>query len=115
MCRYRGASVEEIAMQGKVILVTGGARGVGAATCRKLHARGANLVVHYRESGEEARSLQAELESIRSGSVTLAQADLLDTSRLPYLIDEVIQRFGKLDALVNNASSFFPTPVGEIT
>ena len=102
-------------MQGKVILVTGGARRVGAATCRKLHAGGANLVVHYRESEKEARDLQAELDSIRPDSVALVQADLLDTSRLPYLVDEAIQRFGKLDALVNNASSFFPTPMGEIT
>src|SRR5688500_9927566 len=102
-------------MQGKVILVTGGARRVGAATCRRLHAQGANLVVHYRASVEEAQGLQAELDSIRPGSVTLVQADLLDISRLPYLIDEAIQHFGKLDALVNNASSFFPTPMGEIT
>src|SRR4051794_27574076 len=109
MCLYRGASVEEIAMQGKVILVTGGARRVGAATCRRLHAQGANLVVHYRASVEEAQGLQAELDQIRPGSVALAQADLLDISRLPYLIDEAEQHFGKLDALVNNASSFFPT------
>ncbi len=102
-------------MQGKVILVTGGARRVGAATCRRLHAQGANLVVHYRASVEEAQGLQAELDQIRPGSVALVQADLLDISRLPYLIDEAVQHFGKLDALVNNASSFFPTPLGEIT
>jgi pteridine reductase len=102
-------------MQGKVILVTGGARRVGAATCRRLHSQGANLVLHYRASAEEAEGLQAELDQIRPGSVALVQADLLDTSRLPYLIDEAIQHFGKLDALVNNASSFFPTPLGEIT
>jgi len=102
-------------MQGKVILVTGGARRVGAATCRRLHARGANLVVHYRASESEARALQTELDQVRPGSVALVQADLLETARLPRLIDETVSRFGRLDALVNNASSFFPTPLGEIT
>ncbi len=102
-------------MQGKVILVTGGAKRVGAATCRWLHARGANLTVHYRLSGGEAQALQAELNRIRPGSVTLVQADLLDIAQLPHLVDETVKRFGKLDALVNNASSFFPTPLEEIT
>ncbi|ARO86958.1 pteridine reductase [Nitrosospira lacus] len=102
-------------MEGKVILITGGAKRVGAATCRRLHARGANLVVHYRASAGEARALQAELNQVRPGSVTLAQADLLDIARLPDLIAETMNHFGKLDALVNNASSFFPTPLGEIT
>jgi pteridine reductase len=111
----QSASVEEIAMQGKVILVTGGARRVGAATCRRLHAQGANLAVHYRSSIEEAQTLQAELNHTRPGSVALVQADLLDIARLPQLVAETVERFGKLDALVNNASSFFPTPLGEIT
>ncbi|MEO6563273.1 MAG: pteridine reductase [Nitrosospira sp.] len=102
-------------MQGKVVLITGGAKRVGGATCRRLHAQGANLVVHYRTSVGEAQALQAELNQIRPGSVALAQADLLDITRLPGLIDETVRRFGRLDALVNNASSFFPTPLGEIT
>ncbi|SFH14339.1 pteridine reductase [Nitrosospira sp. Nsp14] len=102
-------------MQGKVILVTGGARRVGAATCRRLHAQGANLVVHYRASESEARALQSELDQVRPGSVALVQANLLETARLPRLIDETVTHFGRLDALVNNASSFFPTPLGEIT
>lgn len=102
-------------MEGKVVLVTGGARRVGAATCRWLHAQGANLVVHYRTSVEEARTLQAELNQIRPGSVALVQADLFDIELLPDVIDKTVRHFGKLDALVNNASSFFPTPLGEIT
>ena len=102
-------------MQGKVILVTGGARRVGAATCRRLHAQGANLVVHYRASESEARALQTELDQVRPGSVALVQANLLETARLPRLIDKTVSHFGRLDALVNNASSFFPTPLGEIT
>ena len=102
-------------MQGKVILVTGGARRVGAATCRRLHAQGANVVVHYRASGNDARALKSELDQVRPGSVALVQADLLDINRLPDLIDETMSHFGRLDALINNASSFFATPLGEIT
>jgi pteridine reductase len=102
-------------MQGKVILVTGGARRVGAATCRRLHGQGANLVVHYRSSEQEAQSLQTELNQLRAGSVALVRGNLLDIAQLPYLVDEALAHFGNLDALVNNASSFFPTPLGEIT
>lgn len=102
-------------MQGKVILITGGARRVGAATCRRLHAQGANLAVHYRASMQEAQGLQAELNQIRPGSVALVQADLLNIAGLPHLVAKTIEQFGKLNALVNNASSFFPTPLGEIT
>ena len=102
-------------MQGKVVLITGGAKRVGAATCRRLHASGANLMLHYRESAGEARLLQAELNNQRKDSVALIQADLLDLGKLQATIDQTLQTFGKLDALVNNASSFFQTPVGEIT
>ena len=102
-------------MRGKAILVTGGAKRVGAATCQRLHAQGANLILHYRASVKEARELQAELNQIRPGSVALVQADLLDTVRLPDLINQAVEQFGKLDALVNNASSFFSTPLGGIT
>jgi pteridine reductase len=102
-------------MQGKVVLVTGGARRVGAATCRRLHGQGANLVIHYRSSEQDARSLQTELNRIRADSVALVQGNLLDVARLPYLVDQTVTYFGQLDALVNNASSFFPTPLGEIT
>ena len=102
-------------MQGKVVLITGGAKRVGAATCRRLHASGANLMLHYRESAGEARLLQAELNNQRKDSVALIQADLLDLGKVQSIVDQTLQTLGKLDALVNNASSFFQTPVGEIT
>ena len=102
-------------MQGKVVLITGGAKRVGAATCRRLHSAGANLMLHYRESAGEARLLQAELNNQRKDSVALIQADLLDLGKVQSIVDQSLQTFGKLDALVNNASSFFQTPVGEIT
>ena len=102
-------------MQGRIILITGGAKRVGAAICRRLHAAGARLMIHYRRSAGEARLLQAELNHARADSVALIQADLLDLNKLPGIVDRTLQTFGRLDALVNNASSFFPTPIGEIT
>ena len=102
-------------MQGKTVLITGGAKRVGAAICRRLHAAGANLMLHYRASAGEARLLQAELNHTRPKSVALIQADLLDLSKLPSLVEQTLQTFSRLDALVNNASSFSQTPVGEIT
>lgn len=99
-------------MQGKAILITGGAKRVGAAICRKLHAQGANLVVHYRSSLKEAQKLQSDLNQERPDSVILAQADLLEINLLPDFIDKVAERFGRLDVVINNASSFFPTPLG---
>jgi len=99
----------------KVALVTGGGRRVGAAICRRLHAAGARLMLHYRNSAGEARLLQAELNGKRADSVALIQADLLDVSKLSSLVEQTTQTFGRLDALVNNASSFYPTAIGEIT
>ena len=102
-------------LQGKVVLVTGGARRVGAAIARRLHRSGATLMLHHRSSVVEARKLQDELDAVRPGSVSLLQGDLLDTAKLPHLIAHTVHTFGRLDALINNASTFLPTPVGEIT
>jgi pteridine reductase len=101
-------------VQGKVVLITGGARRVGAAICRNLHAHGASIMVHYRSSAKEARALQAELNLKRTDSVALIQADLLNLPMLPNLVGDTVKRFGKLDVVINNASSFFPTAVGDI-
>lgn len=102
-------------MSVKTILITGGSKRVGAAIARLMHATGANLMIHYRSSSGEARALQDELNAVRPGSVALIQADLLDIAVLPSLVSQTIATFGALDALVNNASSFYPTPVGSIT
>ncbi|KAB2319716.1 pteridine reductase [uncultured Thiobacillus sp.] len=102
-------------MHGKVVLITGGARRVGAASARLLHAAGARLMIHYRSSAGDARALQAELNALRPDSVALIQADLLDIGGLPALINQTVATFGGLDVLLNNASSFYPTPVGDIT
>ena len=102
-------------MHGKVVLITGGSKRIGAAICRRRHAAGADLMLHYRQSAGEARLLQAELNHVRADSVALIQADLLDFAKLPSLVEQTVQTYGRLDALVNNASSFYPTPIGEIS
>ncbi len=104
----------EQGMQGKVVLVTGGAKRVGAAICRRLHAAGANIAVHYRSSAQEALALQHELDAPRPGSALACQADLLDLNALPELVHKVVNKFGRLDALVNNASSFYATPLAGV-
>jgi pteridine reductase len=101
-------------MQGKVILVTGGAKRVGAAICRRLHAAGASIALHYRSSAHEALALQAELEAHRPHSVLCVQADLLNLPDLPRMLHETVAHFGHLDALVNNASSFYATTLEEV-
>lgn len=102
-------------IHGRTVLITGAAVRVGAAMARAFHAAGANLVLHYRRSIGDARALASELENIRGQSTHLVQADLLDTTVMPRLVDESIGAFGRLDVLVNNASSFYPTPIGTIT
>ncbi|MDP1995898.1 MAG: SDR family NAD(P)-dependent oxidoreductase, partial [Gallionella sp.] len=101
-------------MQGKVILVTGGAKRVGAAICRRVHAAGAQVAVHYRNSAQQALALQNELNALRPESALAFQADLLDLDALQQLVREVVEKFGRLDALVNNASSFYATPLAEV-
>lgn len=101
-------------MQGKVVLVTGGAKRVGAAICRRLHAAGATLAIHYRSSAQQAQELRDELNAARPDSAAVFQADLLAAAAMPQLVEATIEKFGRLDALVNNASSFYATPLAEI-
>ncbi len=102
-------------LNGKVVLITGAAHRIGAATARTLHAVGANIVLHYRNSRAGAESLQAELNAVRADSVALVQGDLLDTPALPGLVAKAYTVWGRLDALINNASTFYPTPIGTVT
>ncbi len=99
----------------KVVLITGGAKRVGAAICRELHANGAHLMVHYNTSVQEARALQAELNLQRANSVAIIQGDLLNIAVLPSLVAETVKHFGRLDVLINNASSYYATEIGKIT
>ena len=102
-------------MQDKIILITGGTKRIGETICRKLHSEGMNLMLHYRSSEREAQVLQSKLNQIRPGSVALIQADLLDIDQLPTLVGETINHFGRIDSLINNASSFYSSPIGKIT
>jgi pteridine reductase len=105
----------DASLAGKTVLITGGARRVGAAIARQLHGAGANLVVHYRKSASEAAELCDQLNAARAKSVAIFQADLLDIGKLPALVEFAVRSFGGLDVLVNNASTFYPTKLGEIT
>jgi pteridine reductase len=109
------AEFEPISLKGRTALVTGGARRVGARIVQALHAAGANVVIHCHHSRDAAKSLAATLEATRPRSSEVVTADLLDVSQLPALVQACRGRFGGLDLLVNNASSFYPTPVGSIT
>ena len=103
------------ALINKVVLITGGAKRVGAAICRELHAHGASLMVHYNKSHKEARALQAELNLQRANSVAIIQGDLLNMAVLPSLVHETVHQFGHLDVLINNASSYYATEIGKIS
>ncbi len=99
----------------KVVLVTGAARRIGAAIVTRLHENGARVAIHFRGSADDAAALAARLNAAREDSARTFQADLLDTAALPRLVDDVAAWRGRLDGLVNNASTFYPTPVGEIS
>ncbi len=102
-------------LSGKTVLVTGGARRLGAAMVRAFHGARANVAIHYRSSADDAEALCGVLNELRPNSAMTIGLDLNETDRLPELPIAVHNRFGALNGLVNNASSFFPTPVGTIT
>ena len=101
--------------QRPVALITGAAKRVGAVIARALHAAGYDLALHYRRSRSEMDALCAELEDRRAGSTFAIQAELGDIDRLSGIVDHSVARFGRMDALINNASAFYPTPVGSVT
>ncbi len=98
----------------KVVFITGGVKRLGANIARELHAAGMNLVLHYHHSETAAHALQAELNNQRPESVLLLQADLRNTQKLTSMVRQVIEHYGQLDVLINNASTFYPTPIGKI-
>ena len=102
-------------MSNKVILITGAAHRIGATTAKTLHAAGYSIVLHYRSSSSGAEALADELNRLRENSAALVQGDLHQTDRLVQLIEGAHAIWGRLDGLVNNASTFYPTPVEEIT
>ncbi|MEE4376241.1 MAG: pteridine reductase [Candidatus Competibacteraceae bacterium] len=99
----------------KTVLITGGAQRIGAVIARTLHQAGMNIALHYRSSQQAAETLSAELNAQRPDSVLLLQADLQDAGHLAALVEQAATRWHGLDLLVNNASSFYPTPLGSAT
>ena len=99
----------------RVALVTGAARRIGAAVVRALHRRGLDIVVHYRTSRDDAQALACALERDRPGTATTFGCDLLDPGAPERLVSHAAARLGTLDVLVNNASSFYPTPLDTAT
>lgn len=101
-------------LNGQTALITGGAKRIGAEVARTLHADGMNIVIHYRHSSAEATALAEELNRSRANSATTLQLDLDNTDKLEPLVQDAAGIWGTLDVLINNASSFYPTPVGVI-
>jgi len=99
----------------KVALISGAAHRIGAVIAERLHQEGMNLVLHYRSSTAAAGKLQAELNARRPNSVDLIQGDLLEVEALAGMIEHAVSVWGRLDVLVNNASSFYPTAIGSVT
>jgi len=102
-------------LKNKVVLITGAARRIGAALALAFHERGARVAVHYRSSGAEAAKLVAGMNARRRGSAFAIGADLHDMTALAALPGVVVKTLGRLDVLINNASTFYPTPIGQIT
>jgi pteridine reductase len=102
-------------LTGRSVLITGAARRIGAALARGFHAEGANVCIHFHRSAPEAEQLRDDLNRARAGSALLISADLLDLDALPGVVEQTVKAFGRLDVLINNASTFYPTPLGQIT
>ena len=98
-----------------VVLVTGGAKRVGAAIVKRLHHEGWRVAIHYRASAQAADALAATLNAVRADSAITVQADLLQTATLAALVERVIAAHGRLDALVNNASTFYATVIADFS
>jgi pteridine reductase len=106
---------DNFALRDQVVLITGGARRVGAEIARTLHTAGANILIHYRSSSAAAIALADEFNKLRACSAAIFAAHLLNAEEPDKLIAATLLEFGRLDILINNASSFYPTPIGQIT
>src|SRR5271155_655031 len=109
------STLKESALRDQVVLITGGARRIGAEIARTLHAAGANVFIHYRSSAAAAVALADELNKVRAHSAAIHAAHLLNAEAPEKLVAAALLEFGRLDVLINNASSFYPTPLGQIS
>lgn len=108
-------SASSPSLDGRWALITGAAKRIGAVIARTLHDAGASVAIHYHRSAEAADDLAAQLNGRRAGSAFTVSADVRDVGELERMAKEVLERTGKLDVLVNNASNFYPTPLGTVT
>jgi len=113
MLEHKSKVTEKNTLRKKVALISGGAKRIGACLARTLHTAGMDVVIHYHSSLEPARTLQKELNTARENSCILIQCELTEYNKLKPMIDESVRQMGRLDVLINNASTFFPTPVGD--
>lgn len=100
-----------MSQQVKTVLITGGAKRIGRQMAMTMHAAGHNIIVHYRSSADSADQLVANLNAQRADSAVALQGELLDTRAIPRLVTQAVKAFGGLDVLINNASTFYPTPI----
>ena len=108
-------SERQTTLDGRWALVTGAAKRIGAVVAGTLHEAGANVVIHYHHSATEAEELAAEFNGRRAGSAFTVTADVREVRELERMAKQVLERTGRLDVLVNNASNFYPTPLGTVT
>src|ERR1700716_2412120 len=114
-CSCMKSSIESDSLRDQVVLITGGARRVGAEIARTLHAAGASILIHYRSSAAAAIALAGHFNQIRPHSAAIHSAHLSTPDAPEKLVAAALLEYGRLDVLINNASSFYPTPVGQIT
>jgi pteridine reductase len=105
----------QMKLTGKTALITGAAKRLGAETAKTLHQNGANIIIHYASSAQQAEQLEQQLNMIRPASACIVQADLRNNDEIHQLADQSANCFEGLDILVNNASTFYPTPLGQIS
>jgi pteridine reductase len=102
-------------LDGRWVLVTGAAKRIGAVVASTMHEAGANVAIHYHSSADEAERLAARLNDQRRGSAFTVSADVREVASLERMAKQVLARTGRVDVLVNNASNFYPTPLGTVT
>lgn len=115
MAKHKTNSTKTSNLDVKVVLITGGAKRIGACIAQKLHESGMDVILHYHRSGDEAHELQSRLNRIRPDSCLLIQAELSKPKQIKSLIERSIKQKGRLNVLINNASTFYPTPIKTAT
>lgn len=106
---------KQTTLDGKWALITGAGKRIGAVIARRLHDAGAGVAIHYFSSAGPAEALASELNAARPHSAIALGADLRRVSELESLVGAMLDAAGRIDIVVNNASTFYPTPLGSIT